>query len=178
MTSGSGWLRRLLGYCLRHRRGVLVSLGGALAAMAATAAVPLVERVIIDDVIVTPRRALIPWAVALLVAAVVVFAGSYLRRYFGGRLALDVQYDLRTELFRSISRFDGARQDELDTGQLVGRATSDLTLILGMLGMVPYSATGLLQFVVALVVMLTLSPMLTLVALAVVPALWFVALRG
>lgn len=178
MTSGPGWLRRLLGYCWRHRRGVLVSLGGALAAMGATAAVPLVERVIIDDVIVTPRRPLIPWAVALLVAALVVFAGSYLRRYFGGRLALDVQYDLRTELFRSISRFDGARQDELDTGQLVGRATSDLTLIQGMLGMVPYSATGLLQFVVALVVMLTLSPMLTLVALAVVPALWFVALRS
>ena len=178
MTSGSGWLRRLLGYCWRHRRGVLVSLGGAIAAMAATAAVPLVERVIIDDVIVTPRRPLIPWAVALLVAALVIFAGSYLRRYFGGRLALDVQYDLRTELFRSISRFDGTRQDELDTGQLVGRATSDLTLIQGMLGMVPYSATGLLQFVVALVVMLTLSPMLTLVALAVVPALWFVALRS
>jgi len=176
--TGPGWLRRLLGYCWRHRAGVLMSFGGAVAAMAATAALPLIERVIIDDVIVEPRRPLVPWAVALLAVAVVIFAGSFLRRYHGGRLALDVQYDLRTELFRSISRFDGARQDELDTGQLVGRSTSDLTLIQGMLGMVPYSLTGLFQFVIALVVMLTLSPVLTLVALAVVPALWFVALRS
>ena len=174
----SGWLRRLLGYCWRHRRGVLVSLGGALAAMLSMAVLPLVEREIIDDVIVHPRQPLVPLAIGLLICAVVGFGGSYLRRYHGGRLALDVQYDLRTELFRSISRFDGARQDELDTGQLVGRSTSDLTLIQGMLGMVPYSITGLLQFVIALVVMLTLSPVLTLVALAVVPALWWIALRS
>ncbi|HEY3685368.1 MAG TPA: ABC transporter ATP-binding protein [Streptosporangiaceae bacterium] len=178
MTAGTGWLRRLLGYCWRHRRGLVIAMSGAFAAMAATAVVPLMERVIIDDVIVTPRVPLVPWAIGLLVAAIVVFGGSYLRRYYGGRLALDVQYDLRTELFQSVSRFDGARQDELDTGQLVGRSTSDLTLVQGMLGMVPYSVTGLLQFVVALVVMLTLSPLLTVVALAVVPALWFVALRS
>lgn len=177
-TTETGWLRRLLGYCLRHRRQMIASVGGALLAMLAMTAIPLVERVIIDDVIVTPRRDLTPWAAALVVIAVLVFAGSYLRRYHGGRLALDVQYDLRTELFGSVSRLDGARQDELDTGQLVGRATSDLSLVQSLLSMAPYASTGILQFLVALVVMLTLSPMLTLVAIAVVPALWFVAVRS
>ncbi|HEV2935150.1 MAG TPA: hypothetical protein VGY96_18620, partial [Streptosporangiaceae bacterium] len=62
------------------------------------------QRRIIDDVIVTHRQSVWPLAGLLLVAAAVNFAGIYLRRYYGGRLSLDVQHDLRTELFGSLSR--------------------------------------------------------------------------
>ena len=55
-------------------------------ATAATAAIPLVQRRIIDDVIVTPRESIWPLAGLLLVAAAVNFGGIYLRRYYGGRL--------------------------------------------------------------------------------------------
>ncbi|WSR66789.1 ABC transporter ATP-binding protein/permease [Streptomyces sp. NBC_01198] len=173
-----GWLRRLTGYCWRYRSTVLLSLGASLGGMAVTALVPLVPKLIIDDVIVKHDKPLTPWAVALIVAALVVYALTYLRRYYGGRLALDVQYDLRNEMFRSIMRLDGRRQDELSTGQVVGRATSDLQLIQGLLFMLPMVIGNLLLFVLSLVVMLTLSPLLTLVALAVAPALWFIANRS
>ena len=55
-------------------------------------------------------------AAILLIAAAVNFGSIYLRRYYGGRLSLDVQHDLRTGLFGSLSRLDGARQDEIRTG--------------------------------------------------------------
>src|SRR6266581_4117790 len=147
-------------------------LSGALAATVATAAIPLVQRQIIDDVIVTHRASIWPLAGLLLVAAAVNFGGIYLRRYRGGRLSLDVQHDLRTELFDSLSRLDGARQDEIHTGQLVGRSISDLNMVQGILSMVPVTLGNIVLFGVTLAIMVVLSPVLTIVAVAVAPALW------
>ncbi len=46
-----GWGRRLAAYTWRYRTNVLLALGSSLAGMAVMAVVPLVTKVIIDDVI-------------------------------------------------------------------------------------------------------------------------------
>ncbi len=153
-------------------------MAGALAATAATAAIPLVQRQIIDNVIVTHQQSIWPLAGLLIVAAVVNFGGIYLRRYRGGRLSLDVQHDLRTELFAALSRLDGTRQDEIRTGQLVGRSISDLNMVQGILSMVPVTLGNLVLFVLTLGIMVVLSPVLTLVTVLVAPALWIIALAS
>jgi ATP-binding cassette subfamily B protein len=165
-------------YSWRYRRNVMVSLGGALLATVATAAIPLVQRRIIDHVIVTHRQSIWPLAALLLVAAAVNFAGIYLRRYHGGRVSLDVQHDMRTELFDSLSRLDGARQDEIRTGQLVGRSISDLNMVQGIMSMIPVTLGNLVLFAVSLGIMVVLSPVLTLVTVAVAPALYMIALAS
>ncbi|WP_062206778.1 ABC transporter ATP-binding protein [Streptomyces sp. NBRC 109706] len=174
----AGWIRRLVGYCWRHRRDLLLSLIASLVGMAVMALMPLIIKVVIDDVVLGEEGGLALWVGLLLGAAVVVYALTFVRRYYGGRLGIDVQHDLRTEMFASITRLDGRRQDRLSTGQVVGRATSDLQLIQGLLFMMPMTIGSVMLFVVSLVVMLTLSPLLTLVALAVAPALWVIARRS
>ncbi|WP_405897821.1 ABC transporter ATP-binding protein/permease [Streptomyces sp. NBC_00727] len=173
-----GWARRLSGYAWNYRRNVLLSLGSSLGGMAVMALVPLVTKVIIDDVVVGHTRSLAVWTGLLIVAAVLVYAFTYIRRYYGGRLALDVQHDLRTGMYATIARLDGKRQDELSTGQVVGRATSDLQLIQGLLFMLPMTIGNVLLFLISLVIMAWLSPLLTLVAVAVAPALWYIARRS
>ncbi|MET7654698.1 ABC transporter ATP-binding protein [Streptomyces sp. NPDC005486] len=173
-----GWARRLARYAWRHPTDVVLALGSSLAGMAVMALVPLVTKVIIDDVIGDHTRGMAPWAGALIAAAVLVYASTYIRRYYGGRLALDVQHDLRTDMFETITRLDGRRQDELSTGQVVGRATSDLQLIQGLLFMLPMTIGNLLLFLISLVIMAWLSLPLTLVALAVAPALAYIAGRS
>ncbi len=170
-----GWLRRLSSYCWRYRRNVLLSFGASLLGMGVTTLVPLIPRLIIDDVITTHTEPLTPWAITLVLAALAVFLLTLVRRYWGGKLALDVQHDLRQELFDSLSRLDGQRQDSLDTGQVVGRATSDLQLIQGLLSMLPMMTGNFLMFFLSIIVMLFLSPMLTLIAIAMAPALWWFA---
>ncbi|MEU1907915.1 ABC transporter transmembrane domain-containing protein [Streptomyces hygroscopicus] len=165
-------------YCWRYRGDVLLALGASLAGMAVTALVPLVPKLIIDDVIVRHERSLAPWATLLIVAALVVYVLTYVRRFYGGRLALDVQHALRTDMYAAITRLDGRRQDNLSTGQVIGRGTSDLQLIQGLLFMVPMLIGNILLFLVSLVVMAVLSPLLTVVALAVAPALWILASRS
>ena len=177
-ASDYGWLRRLAGYCWRYPRTVLIALGGSLAATAATASIPLVQRQIIDNVIVTSRESIWPLAGLLVIAAAINFVGIYLRRYRGGRLSLDVQHDLRAELFDSLSRLDGARQDEIHTGQLVGRSISDLNMVQSILSMVPVTLGNLALFVLSIAIMVVLSPTLTIVTVAVAPALWMIALAS
>ncbi|PRH76574.1 ABC transporter ATP-binding protein [Streptomyces solincola] len=172
------WARRLSGYAWNYRRNVLLALGSSLAGMAVMALVPLITKVVIDDVIGEGSGSLALWTGLLVAAAVAVYALTYVRRYYGGRLALDVQHDLRTGMYASIVRLDGRRQDELSTGQVVGRATSDLQLIQGLLFMLPMTIGNVLLFLISLVIMAWLSIPLTLVALAVAPAIWVIAKRS
>ncbi|MFF5366416.1 ABC transporter ATP-binding protein [Streptomyces sp. NPDC013187] len=178
MTPKRGWARRLWAYAWRHPKDVVLALGSSLAGMAVMALVPLITKVIIDDVISEHTRDMTTWAGLLIAAALIVYVLTYVRRYYGGRLALDVQHDLRTEMYGTITRLDGRRQDELSTGQVVGRATSDLQLIQGLLFMLPMTIGNFMLFLISLVIMAWLSVPLTLVALAVAPALWWIAKRS
>ena len=173
-----GWLRRLAAYCWRYRGSVLLAFGAALAGMAVQAGVPLVERLVVDQAVLKRTQPLLPWVLVLVGAGFARFAFSFIRRYVGGRLSLDVQHDLRTEVFGALHRLDGASQDELNTGQVVSRSISDITLVQGLLSFLPMMSGNFLLFIISLVIMLVLSPLLTLVAVAVGPALWFIAIRS
>jgi len=168
---GRGWLRRLAGYCWRHKALTIVAVGAAVLSTLVTSVIPLIQRNIIDNSIVARTQPVWPGATALLVAAVISFGAVYLRRYRGGQLSLDVQHDLRTELFGSLSRLDGARQDQIHTGQIVSRSITDLNMIQSLLSMLPMLIGSGLLFVLSLVIMFVLSPMLAIISLAVGPAL-------
>src|SRR5260221_4855912 len=111
-------------------------------------------------------------------AALLSLGGVYVRRYMGGRVSLDVQHDLRTELFGSLTRLDCARQDQLHTGQIVSRSISDLGMIQGLLGMVPMMLSSAWLFVLSVAIMAFRSPLLTLISLSLAPALWLIALAS
>ncbi|HUZ55423.1 MAG TPA: ABC transporter ATP-binding protein [Streptosporangiaceae bacterium] len=172
------WLRRLIGCCWRYPRLVTLAFGGSLLATIVMVIIPLIQRDIVNNAILSHHQPIWVGATALVIAALVSFAGVFTRRYLGGRLSLDVQHDLRTEMFAALSRLDGARQDQLHTGQIVSRSISDVNMIQGLLAMVPYLLGNILLFFLSLVAMAVLSPLLTLVALAVGPALFAISLAS
>jgi ATP-binding cassette, subfamily B, bacterial len=172
------WLRRLIGYCWRNRRAVILSLGGSLLATLIAVIIPLIQRDIVNNAILTRHQPIWIGATALLIAAALSFVGVYTRRFLGSRVSLDVQHDLRTEMFASLSALDGARQDQLHTGQVVSRSISDVNMVQGLLGMTPMLLGNVLLFFLSLAVMAVLSPLLTIVALAVGPALFFISMAS
>ncbi|MGZ8751352.1 MAG: ABC transporter transmembrane domain-containing protein, partial [Acidimicrobiia bacterium] len=172
-----GWIRRLLPFVLAHKAKVIVALAFSILGMGVTALTPLISKVVIDDVTGSNDGNIAPWIALLVVAGAFGFGAAYVRRFVGGRVALDVQYDLRNAIFERLQRLDFARHDELPTGQLVSRASTDLGLIQGLLAFTPIMLGNLVMVAVALVVMLFLSPLLTVVALLCLPAIAIVALR-
>src|SRR5262249_55746455 len=134
-------------------------------------------RKIVDDVIVAQNTALWPWLVALLAIAVAVFALAYVRRYRGGQLGLAVQYDLRNAMHDHLLGLDVATLSRLPTGQLVSPGKPASALVQGLLNFLPLLTGNLLMMVLSLAVMFVLSPLLALLGLVVLPALFAVSYR-
>ncbi|MCW2538599.1 MAG: transporter [Frankiales bacterium] len=180
-TEPKSWLRRLAGYCLRHRLDVSIAFTAALLGAVVSVLVPLVIKHVIDSVTSSgpaPHPSVTPWIVLLIIAAVAQYGLTFARRFTAGRLSLDVQFDLRADIFAALQRMDGSRQDELNTGQVVSRSITDVGLVQGLLAFLPALTGNALLFGISLIAMFWLSPLLTVVALLIAPALWFVALSS
>jgi ATP-binding cassette, subfamily B, bacterial len=165
------WLRRMAGVCWHHSTLVLLAFGGALLATLAATGIPLIQRDIVDNAILSHHQPIWLGATLLIAAAVLAFGGAYLRRFYGGLLCLHVQHDLRRQMFGSLLGLDGTGQDNLDTGQIVGRSTSDLDMARDVLANMPMVMGSFTLFILSIIVMLVLSPLLGIVALIAGPVL-------
>ncbi|WP_158706259.1 MULTISPECIES: ABC transporter ATP-binding protein [Streptomyces] len=177
-TTSPGWLRRLGAACRHHPRLLLAVAVSSVCGTGLEAVGPLLARLGVDDA-VAGHTGRIGWlAAAMAGLALVQFGAEFTRRYAAGKLALGVQHRLRTEVFDSLQRLDGVKQDALRTGQVVSRANSDLTQVQIMLGMLPIPLGTSALFLVAVGAMLWLCAPLALVALTVVPATAWAAARS
>src|SRR6185437_11454950 len=85
----ASWVRRLLGYCLRHRGDLYGAFGAALAGSLVSVTVPLLIKHVIDLVhsngSANPSHASItPWVWLLIAAALVQYGLTFLRRFTAG----------------------------------------------------------------------------------------------
>ncbi|WP_420805400.1 ABC transporter ATP-binding protein [Amycolatopsis decaplanina] len=166
-----GWIRRLAASCWKHPWLVVLSLGAAIIGVGLQAAGPLLIREALDDAVAGDTSRLGLLAAVMAALQVLTFGNAFARRYVGGRLALDVQHDLRRQVFNAVSRLDGGKQDALRTGQVASRAISDLQLVTSVLMQVPLSAGSVIFALLSLGAMLWMSPTLTLIAMVVAPAI-------
>ena len=173
-----GWIRRLSAACWQHRRLVVLAIVSSVVGVGFQAAGPVLVKLVVDDA-VAGTTARLGWLVATLVLMELsTFVTAFVRRYLGGRLALDVQHDLRQQVFGAVQRLDGAKQDTLRTGQVVSRSITDLQVVQGLLMMVPLSIGTVVFALVAFGAMLWLSPFLTLIAVVITPVVAIVAVRS
>lgn len=102
---------------------------------------------------------------------------------FSGRWILigvsrDIEYDIRSDLLKRLLALEPEFYVRNRTGELMSRATNDLNSVRMVLGPgIMYSATTIVTMIMAILVMVTLSPSLTLWVLLPAPvvavAVWF-----
>ncbi|MCP9623286.1 ABC transporter transmembrane domain-containing protein [Nocardia otitidiscaviarum] len=172
-----GWIRRLWARCREHPWVLLGITAALLAGAVVEVTGPLLAKRALDGATAGDTAIIAVMAGFMAALAVGRFAATFTRRWLAGRLALDVQHELRLDLLAALQRLDGRGQDALRTGQVVSRSITDLQLVQGLLAMAPWSTMAALQFVLAAAVMLWLSPPLALTALLVVPAIAVVVYR-
>jgi ATP-binding cassette subfamily B multidrug efflux pump len=90
----------------------------------------------------------------------------------------DIEFDIRNDLLKRLLVLEPEFYVRNRTGELMSRATNDLNAVRMVLGPgIMYSATTLVTMILAIVVMVTLSPSLTLWVLLPAPvvavAVWF-----
>ena len=169
---------RLFGFLRPYRRGAIGSLVLAAFAMVGTAALPALTGRAIDAVGRGDRGALRVLALAIVGAAVGRLVLSVLRRIVAGRVSLAVEVDMRAALYSHLLSLEMGFFDRQQTGQLMSRATVDLSSVRFFLGYgLVFITQSLLTIVLGAVAMILLQPGLGLLALIPVPFVVVIAWR-
>ncbi|MCH2100432.1 MAG: ABC transporter ATP-binding protein/permease [Planctomycetes bacterium] len=171
-------LRRLWPFLRPHQRWVWIGFGCLLFGLACRLAGPYLVKIAIDDHLNVGEADGYGWIVSLFLVLAVV--ESLLRRFqqvavdTGGQSAL---LDLRLAIFRHLQRLPTRFFDRTPTGKLIGRVTTDVEALNEMFSTGVVTILGDLIFLFAtLAILFGLDWQLTLVTLAVVPALLGVTL--
>jgi ATP-binding cassette, subfamily B, multidrug efflux pump len=168
---GAGPWRRLWPYLARYRRSFTIGFLCIIAATGIQQLSPWVLKHAIDDLAAgVTRGKLAYYALLLLGLAIVGGLFRFLMRRIIIGISRHLEYDLRNDFFRHLELFSLSFYQANRTGDLMSRATNDLNAVRMMIGpSVMYSASTILTFVIAITMMLTIDPWLTLVALVPLP---------
>ena len=175
----------LLPYLLRYRHRFALGFVFLVLSTAITLLSPWVLKLAVDHLAAglgagaaAGGSALAFYAGALVGLALLGGACRFLMRRIIIGASREIELDLRNDLFRHLQRLPTAWFQANRTGDLMSRATNDLSAVRMMAGpAIMYTASTSITFVVALVLMLSLSPALTLLALLPLPVVSVVVKR-
>src|SRR5919202_2507096 len=169
---------RLLGWLRPYRLGLAASALLAAVAMVMTVAIPWLSGRAIDQVRQGDRSGLTALGLAVLGAGALRLALTVVRRLVAGRVSLGVELDLRNRLYAHLQALELGFFARQQTGQLMSRATVDLSSVRFFLGYgLVFIAQSALTILLAAAAMLVLQPGLAALALAPVPFVVLVAAR-
>lgn len=179
-----GSIRLILPWMRPYRRTATLAIVATLATVVINLAIPLLTARIIDDGIAADNLSVVTSTmilmIVLVVAAILLSATSAV---LGVRVAFGVEADLRLDLYRHIQTLSFADLDELETGELLVRLTSDMTKIRNVFAFgLSILAQAPLSFVGALLAMLALDVQMAAIMLVLLPVTslitWYVASRS
>jgi ATP-binding cassette subfamily B multidrug efflux pump len=164
-------VRRLLHYVIRYRRKFALGLSCVIITRAVALAGPTVLGYAIDDLTRGVTRAKLAGYGALLLAIGLV-GGVFLflqRRILIGA-SRHIEYDMRNDFFAHLEKLPLGYFQSHRTGDLMSRATNDLSAVRMMIGpSIMYAANTMLTFAVALSVMVSIDARLALWSLIPLP---------
>ncbi len=155
----------------RYRRAFVVGFICVIASSSMALAGPWVLKYAIDDLNrgVTTAKVQLYASAVLLLAAVGGMFRFLMRRIIVGA-SRDFEYDLRNDFFAALQRQHPGYFQQHRTGDLMSRATNDLSAVRMMIGpAVMYTSSTTLTFVIAIALMLSIDASLTLIALVPMP---------
>src|SRR5712691_897394 len=166
-----GTIRRIASYARPYRLWLALFLFMTALDATVTVAIPLLLRELIDKGIL-PKDTGVVLAVAGVVAGLAIFDAllSIGQRWYSSRIGEGLIYDLRTQVFRHVQRQPIAFFTRAQTGSLVSRLNSDVIGAQQALTSTLSSVvSNVLSLILVLVVMISLSWLVTVVALVLIP---------
>jgi ATP-binding cassette subfamily B protein len=165
-------LLRIRGYLRPYAGRMVVMIAAALLSELAPVVIPFITKRIIDGPLHDgDRGALLPLAGLALAFGLAEASMILVRRWVMTRSALGIETDLRNDLYAHLQRLPVSFHDRWPSGQLLARATGDLSTIRRFLGfgLVFFIVNATMLVVVEVLLLLTYWPLGLLVALSGLP---------
>ena len=167
-------IKKMLSYYKSHMRAFLMDMFFATLSAAIALTIPLVIRYVTSQLIymdtdVILNRIVYIAIILLTLVAVDCFSKFYISNQ-GHVMGAKIEYEMRAEIFDHFQKLSFAFYDNQKVGQLMSRITSDLFDITELLHHGPENLIlSIVKIIGALIILLTINPILALAAFAVLP---------
>jgi len=162
-------LWRLRGYLRPYLGRLILMLAAACASVATALVIPLLTKDLIDGTLATGDRSLLlPIGLAATGLGVAQAALNFTRRWVQASAVTGMEQAMRRDLYAHLQRLDVGFHDEWQSGQLLSRATTDLSAIRRFAGFgTIFLVTNTVTFVAVIALLIHLNWWLGLVTGAV-----------
>jgi ATP-binding cassette subfamily B protein len=178
IPQGKNMYWRMLRYLQPYWRQVVIAYVSMALATLVNLFVPQIIANAIDEGVATRNANVLFWAGGLILGiAVVRGIVSFGQRYYGEWLSHRLAYDLRNHFYSSVQNLPFAFHDQAKTGDLMSRATSDITETERFAGIGLMDLAAVLAMMIGIIVamflehvqltLIVLAPMIILVASAI-----------
>ena len=173
-------LKKMISYYKPYRKVFFADMLFALVEAGAVLVIPILVRYITQDVIYRPMdQALHTIAVLGLIMVLLVAVECYCKFFisnYGHVMGARMEYDMRAEIFAHYQKLSFSFYDDQKVGQLMSRITSDLFDITELLHHGPENLViSIIKIAGAFVILMMISPWLTLAAFALIPVMFVYA---
>jgi ATP-binding cassette, subfamily B, bacterial len=164
-----GALWRLRGYLKPFRVQMIVMFAAALGAVSAEIFIPLLTKSVVDGAIAHgARRLLIPLALAAIGLGTAEAVLNLIRRWIQADSVASMEKTIRDDMYAHLQRLQASFHDNWQSGQLLSRATTDLSSIRRFAGFgLIFMVTNVMTFIAVVALLIHLNWWLGLVTGAV-----------
>src|SRR5271163_1345263 len=154
-----GALWRLRGYLKPFRVQMVVMLAAALGAVAAEICIPLLTESVVNDAIAhDDRRLLIPLALAAIGLGTAEALLNLIRRWIQADAVAAMEKTIRDDLYAHLQQLPPSFHDDWQSGQLLSRATTDLSAIRRFAGFgLIFLVTNIMTFIAVVALLIHLN---------------------
>lgn len=166
-------IRRFFSYYLPHKKLFILDFSSAVIVAALELAFPLAVQWFIDDLLPGENwQAIVTVSLALLMVYVLSTFLQYVVNYWGHKLGINIETDMRQELFEHVQKQSFRFFDNTKTGHIMSRITNDLFDLGELAHHGPEDVfIAIMTFIGAFWIMLTINVKLALVAVLILPLL-------
>ncbi len=173
-------LKKMISYYKPYRKVFWADMFFATLSAAIALALPLVTRYVTSTLIYQETAEILHQikiiAVVLLAMVAVDCYSKFFISNYGHVMGAKIEYDMRAEIFAHLQKLSFGYYDNQKVGQLMSRITTDLFDITELMHHGPENLIlSIIKIVGAFVILINISPMLTLAAFIVLPAMFVYA---
>lgn len=173
-------IRRFFSYYKPHKRLFIVDFTAAIIVAILELAFPLAVQWFIDDLLRGDDwNMILMVGILLLLVYIISTLLQYVVTYIGHKLGINIETDMRDELFNHVQKQSFRFFDNTKTGHLMTRITTDLFDLGELAHHGPEDFfISIMTFLGAFIIMFTINPLLATIILVVVPILIFLISYG
>ena len=175
------WFQRVFPILWVNKWAFSVGIAMTVLTMLVSIALPALTGKVIDELpkAITEQQPdhFLSLVIVMITLSALRFVFSFLGTYQMSRVSNQLEADLRSVIYNHLVTLSFSFYDNIQTGQVISRANSDIKAIQMFLMMSPMLLTSILSFIFAAAYMLSVSFTLTLAALVTTPIVYVLSMK-